>query len=1508
MSRFNNFGKSAWGGSRPDTFHNGASRRPNFNIRRNEIFQRQETDDGELEGQPTGESLRQDPMNEKLDRLLDKMEKFDQWRDTADRRFESLDRSAPRATDPTLRFDVGDEEEYEDFRRGKSREIGARARNPNFEFRDYATDERVRRTARGYRGSDWDPPGNRYGRTCWDPPQRFQPPALGLDRNQVSMKPPRFDGSEATNWIARVQYYFNHLMMPDAQRLHYAVMLFDPPASEWVFNYCANNEFVTWQEFLEDVRHRFDRQSFKDYFGLIAKLTQTGTVLEYHDTFEKYLNRVQGVPEAKLFTLFVAGLKPEMQERLTLHRPTSLAAAMALALEISDTHSERASQHLSSTFQRRQWNGRENRPSAGPLGSQPPSTTAAGVSPAQVQPQRQKDQPRHPLIRVSQAERSERSRLGLCWHCPEKWVIGHVCKQRMLCYADEDEGAFEEGECDRRDEEAPTEVRIFIPLREDGSDRDFLHPDVAERLHLPLSPIRPFRVFVGNGAALLCTHIAKQTRLKLQDAVFMVDLHILPIHGPDVILGMDWLESLGKISANFASKTLEFVHNGQPFTLQDSYVGSRFGDPGVEAFPADLPVGIAGVLESFRSVFRVPTEMPPIRQYDHRIHLLPGSKPVNVRPYRYPYFQKNEIERQVREMLEQGIIQRSNSPFSSPVLLIRKKDGSFRFCIDYRALNHATIPDHFPIPTADELFDELGKARIFSKLDLRSGYHQIRMHEEDVFKTAFRTHDVHFEFLVMPFGLTNAPSTFQAAMNSIFQPMLRKFVIVFFDDILIYSPTVQDHEAHISAVLAVLREHSFFVKLSKCSFCSSTVEYLGHLITDGSLKADPTKIEAMTAWPVPRTVKQLRGFLGLTGYYRRFIAQYALIVAPLTDLLKKEAFCWSPAADEAFLSLKEAMTKTPVLRLPDFEKPFCIETDASDSGIGAVLLQDNHPIAFYSKKLGPRRRVASTYHKELYAIVEAVQKWRQYLLGREFVIRSDQKSLKELLQQVVQTPDQQLYVRKLMGYKFTIEYKKGSLNRAADALSRREESQVTADAACVEDDAAQYCQELIAVSQPIPELLDLLRRETASSPEMRELTAAIRGGTAPPHLHFVDGLKPAGLLQPLPVPTQVWEDVSMDFITGLPQSRGYTAIMVVVDRLSKYAHFAPLLNRFDALRVAHLFVNMVVRHHGFPATLVSDRDPIFLNQVWRELMRLSGTKLNFSTAYHPQSDGQTEVRNRGLEQYLRAFTADRPSKWANFLPWAELALNCFHHAGLGVSPFKALYGRDPPNLVFANPSNSTPPSVAEIIRQRSELLVELRRNLMKAQQRMREAANKHRRHVEFEIGDSVLLKLRPYRQHSVARPQSAKLARRYYGPFEVIERVGPVAYRLRLPEGSRIHNVFHVLWHDGRPMEHVLVRWSDGTDSPTWEPTELVQKRFPNVLLEDKEVALGEGVDTIPQCTNDEANVDASEEHGTTPQCTNDASEELGTGDVAREEQSIARSKPTRNRRPPERLVDFVPK
>lgn len=569
---------------------------------------------------------------------------------------------------------------------------------------------------------------------------------------------------------------------------------------------------------------------------------------------------------------------------------------------------------------------------------------------------------------------------------------------------------------------------------------------------------------------------------------------------------------------------------------------------------------------------------------------------------------------------------------------MKKKDGTWRLCVDYRALNTTTVRDRFPIPTIDELLDELGSASWFSKLDLRQGFHQISMHGPDIEKTAFRTHHGHYEYLVMPFGLSNAPSTFQAAMNGLLQPFLRRFAAVFFDDILVYSDSLQAHIEHLQDIFKALLRDQFYLKQNKCLFAQRKLEYLGHLVSGNGVEPEPSKVQAMTQWPTPLSAKDLRAFLGLTGFYRKFIQHYASIAAPLTTLLCKDAFEWSLTAQTAFDQLKRAMTSAPVLALPNFAEPFMVESDASATAMGAVLLQQGCPIAFFSKLFNPRLLLASTYIRELHAIVAAVRKWRQYLLGRPFTIMTDHKSLKELMTQVIQTPEQHYYLSKLLGFDYTIQYKAGNTNIVADALSR------------IPPDSGQ----MLLLSVPHLDFMDDIRRTLHDNPEFQQLLSRVRsnpsdhpgfrihrdlilfngriwlnrdnpsipslllehhstplgghlGVTKTTHRletsFFWTGLRhdvkqfireckvcqqtktstkrPAGLLQPLPIPAGVWEDLSMDFITHLPSSHGFTVILVIVDRYSKASHFGALPTNFSAFKVASLFLDLVCKHHGF---------------------------------------------------------------------------------------------------------------------------------------------------------------------------------------------------------------------------------------------------------------------------------------------------------------------------------------
>jgi hypothetical protein len=383
--------------------------------------------------------------------------------------------------------------------------------------------------------------------------------------------------------------------------------------------------------------------------------------------------------------------------------------------------------------------------------------------------------------------------------------------------------------------------QTLVALVDSESTHCFMAEHVARHLELRPVPTAGMTVGVANAERLPCVGVCPALSFSIHGEVFCMDFFVIALDGYEVVLGCNWLRTLGPIIWNFNLSMAFWRHDHRVKWIGEGAVPC----PQALALSSDNLLQL--LLSEFANVFAEPTSLPPPCPFDHRIHLLPSTPPIAVRPYRYPQLLKDEIEKQCDDMLRQGIIRPSTSPFSAPVLLVRKKDKTWRFCVDYRELNFKTVKDKFPIPIVDELLDELKGARFFTKLDLRSGYHQVLMHQMDITKTAFRTHHGRFEFLVMAFGLTNAPSTFQVLMNDVLRAFLRRFVLVFFDDILIYSSTWAEHLQHVRLILQTLRHNKLAMKQSKCSFGATSVDYLGHIISNGVVAMDPAKVEAVQA-------------------------------------------------------------------------------------------------------------------------------------------------------------------------------------------------------------------------------------------------------------------------------------------------------------------------------------------------------------------------------------------------------------------------------------------------------------------------------------------------------------------------------------------------------------------------------------------------------------------------------------------------------------------------------------
>ncbi|GBG90317.1 hypothetical protein CBR_g50566 [Chara braunii] len=450
---------------------------------------------------------------------------------------------------------------------------------------------------------------------------------------------------------------------------------------------------------------------------------------------------------------------------------------------------------------------------------------------------------------------------------------------------------------------------------------------------------------------------------------------------------------------------------------------------------------IAKLLEEFKDLAELPTGVVP-RPIQHRIEIEHGSRTPKGAVYKISPQELEELRKQLDELLEKSWIGLSSSPFGAPMVFVPKKEGELRMCIDYRGLNAITVKNVEPLPRIDDLLDRVQGCKYFSKIDLKSGYHQIEVHPDDQYKTAFRTRYGHYEFIVMPFGLTNAPATFQRCMNDLFRLSLDKFVVVYLDDILVFSKTLQEHQGHLRQVLEKLREANFKINPKKCEWAKTQVLYLGHVLDGDGIKPEDSKIAAIKDWPTPRTLTELRSFSGLANYYRKFVRNFSTIAAPLRRLLKKETIWkWDKDCTSAMKKLKQALIEYPVFKVADPSLSFVVTIHASQYGIGAVLQQDDgsgyRPVEFMSARMSSEKVATSTYERELYDLRQALEHWKHYLLGRHFKVYLDHETLRWLKTQAKMTPKLTRWAEEINQYDFELKPIKGKYNVLADALSRR---------------------------------------------------------------------------------------------------------------------------------------------------------------------------------------------------------------------------------------------------------------------------------------------------------------------------------------------------------------------------------------------------------------------------------------------------------------------------------------
>lgn len=933
--------------------------------------------------------------------------------------------------------------------------------------------------------------------------------------------------------------------------------------------------------------------------------------------------------------------------------------------------------------------------------------------------------------------------------------------------------------------------------------------------------------------------------------------------------------TIRKVRAKLMNKTLRSVKDLEYSSILLIRKVKASKDPKVVANDSAEATQIK---KEFPDVIRreLSNEIEYTGRIQHSIDVINDSKPTYNRPYRLTMEEKQELERQIDELVTSGRLYPTTSPYGAPVLFAKKKDGSMRLCCDFRRLNAVTIKSRFPLPLIEDLFDHLQGAKWFTSLDLISGYHQIPVREEDQPKTAIVTPNGQYAWRVMPFGLTNAPSTFQMVMNDLFRPLLHKSVVIYLDDILIYSKTKEQHLNDVRKALELLRSVKLIVKESKTMLFQQSIYWLGHFYDSDGLHMDPDKLKAIQQWPTPKTPKEARSWLGLAGFYRRFIKDFSDIARPIFEFITGKQR-WGFFQQIAFQKLKSAMTSAPVLR--PFSNDFTVRvtTDASNFAIGAVLelIDDNGRsvgvVGYLSRILVHYQLNWPVRDKEFYAIVSALKHWRHYLLGKNFELHTDHKSLETIMKSTDLNARLQRWVSQLVDYDFTIKYIPGETNKA-DGLSRISIKQISISTGRMESfltnkikqsySEDSFLQRVISVLKGKEEcpldLRTLIKRysfedgllyygilehrkdrlviptkelqyeimrtyhtsKAAGHPgvsrtyakisafyywnKMKDMITKFCRSCIPCQKSKNSHLLPVGVYHPLAIPNRRFEAINIDFVSGMNLDEGCDQVMVITDRLTKWAIMKAMNKHTSSQEIAEILVQEVVFQYGIPRYIVSDRDPKFVNAMWEEFSKRLEITTGFSTAYNPQSDGQVERLNKTMVEILRTFTKGRPN-WVKYLPAAAFAYNTTHQISLGASPFVALRGYterfsglyntkwDKPKFTIPKGSltrENAMKAMKDYLQGMEDRLVMIQDGIAKAQETQSRYYNsKHRAPETFKPGDKILIKKDAY----LNSPAGRKFHYMWFGPFEVARMIGDQDVEIKRGElGSRKHNVFNL--------------------------------------------------------------------------------------------------------------------